>query len=170
MAREVSAHSYQEKLFDAGLPKSENFQQQMLDLAEKSQIKAYLLFHNKKPIAYLYLPISGTSLLYQHLGYLNDYSKWSPGTVLQWLVLEKLFAEHEYKQFDFTGGEGSHKEFFATGYEYCADIYFLKATLINKAIIYSHYMLDELSGGLVHILDQFGLKNKIKKIIRSKSL
>lgn len=166
-AREISEKTYQEKLFDAGLPKSERFQRQMLEFAEQNRVRAYLLFHNEKAIAYLYLPVSSMSLIYQHLGYDQEYAKWSPGTVLQWLVIEKLFEDRQFELFDFTAGEGTHKEFFATGSEVCADIYFVERSFKNSVIIISHCALDRFSQSVARIADQLGVKAKIKKFFRS---
>jgi hypothetical protein len=166
LAREVSQKTYQERLLDAGLPVSDDFQREMLELAERDSVRGYILFHDGKPIAYLYCPIQENILLYQHLGYDAEFKQWSPGTVLQYVVLERLFAEGKFRMFDFTEGQGPHKEFFSTGSTLCADIYYLRPTHRNLMLLKLHSHLSTLSGMTVRALDRIGLKARIKKLIR----
>jgi len=168
LARQISRKTYQENLLDAGLPDTEAFRAKMRDLATHDAVRSYILFHNKQPVAYLYLPASNGVLQYQFLGYDPDYAKWSPGTVLQWLVLQQLFANSSFHLFDFTTGEGPHKKFFSTGSQLCADVYFLKRTLKSSLIIYTRVGLDSISRLTVSVLESIGLKSHIKKLIRTK--
>lgn len=168
LAREVSSKTYQERLMDVGLPSSDEFVNEMNQLAQSGKVRAYILFDKSKPIAYLYCPIADNILLYDHLGFDPDYKQHSPGTVLQYLVLESLFSEGKYKMFDFTEGQGPHKEFFATGSKLCADLYYFRPTFKNMLLLKSHSGLGKFTHLIVKSLDDFGLKAKIKKMIRSK--
>ncbi|HKX27552.1 MAG TPA: GNAT family N-acetyltransferase [Blastocatellia bacterium] len=168
LAREVSQKTYQERLLKVGLPDDDEFLREIKDLASRDQFRGYLLFHQEKPIAYLYCPIQDNILLYRNLGYDPEFRQWSPGTVLQYVVLERLFSEGKYRMFDFTEGEGQHKEFFSTGSIQCADIYYLRPTLRNLLLLRVHSGLKTFSSSTVKFLDRFGLKAKIKKLIRSK--
>src|SRR5512139_3024605 len=105
----------------------------MQALAEAGQVRAYLLFDNDRPVAYLYCPASKGVLLYQYLGYDPEYSSWSVGTILQWLALEQLFGERTYELFDFTEGQSDQKRQFSTHSVRCANVYFLRRTLVNSA-------------------------------------
>ena len=69
-------------------------------------MRAFLLFLAGEPVAYLYLPVSGRTLIYAYLGYDAEHAHLSPGTVLQMAALENLFAEKRFAYFDFTEGEG----------------------------------------------------------------
>ena len=166
LARQVSQLTYQERLLEAGLPSGKEFLAQMRLLAQKNSVRGYLLFHQDKPVAYLYTPIQKGSLIYQHLGYDPEYSKWSPGTVLQWLVIEKLFASGSFDLFDFTSGEGSHKKYFSTGSQRCADMYYLRRTFRNQLIVSVHSALDILSERIAAVLEYMGVKRWIKKALR----
>lgn len=168
LAREVSEKTYQEKLLNVGLPTGDDFRQELLDLSSRDLARGYLLFHGEKAIAYLYCPVQEGIMLYHNLGYDPDYKQWSPGTVLQYLVLERVFAEGTFRMFDFTEGQGPHKEFFSTGSTQCADIYYLRPTFRNLLLLKLHYGLSALSGATVKGLDRLGLKARIKKLIRAK--
>ena len=118
------------------------------------------------PIAYIFCPVRDGILFYNYLGYDPEFRDWSPGTILQYLVLERLFSEGKFKMFDFTDGEGPHKEFFSTGNTWCADVYFLRRTVRNLLLLRLHSGLKTLSGATVKALDRLGVKSQIKKFIR----
>ncbi len=170
LARQVSIKTYQERMLAAGLPEDNLFIQQMYSLAQKNSVRAYLLFYQDKPIAYLYCPISNGILFYQYLGYIPEMAQWSPGTVLQWVVIESLFHTNHFVMFDFTEGpgrgSGGHKEFFSTNSILCADIFFLRKTITNLFLVLLHAKVDLISTQIGIFLDRFGLKTKIKNFLR----
>jgi CelD/BcsL family acetyltransferase involved in cellulose biosynthesis len=166
IARAISERTYQEKLHDAGLPASAAFLDEARRLAAEDRVRAYLLFHEGRAVAYLYCPVHDGVLVYEYLGYDPEFAKLSPGTALQYLALEKLFAEGRYRLFDFTQGEGSHKEYFSNGSVFCADIYWFPATLGNRLRVRAHHGLDRFSGRVVALLDRMGLKERVKRWLR----
>lgn len=166
-ARTISAKTYQERLLDAGLPEGETFKNQLMRLAEQNSVRAYILFHGATPAAYMCCPVSNNTLLYQYVGYDPQFQALSPGSVLQYLTLEKLFAEQRFELFDFTEGEGQHKAFFATDHALCADVYFFKRSLRNTILVMLHAASDSFSSSAVLILDKLGLKARIKKLMRA---
>jgi len=166
LARDVSRKTYQERLLDAGLPESDEFRRKMIEAAERDDTRGYLLFHESRPIAYLHCPLHDGIAFYGYLGYDPEYAKWSPGTVLQHLALEQLFAEAGTRMFDFTEGEGRHKSFFATHSVLCADIYYLRRSLRNRCLVRLHAVLEAFSRSLVRLLDRLGVKERIKRLIR----
>jgi CelD/BcsL family acetyltransferase involved in cellulose biosynthesis len=169
LAREVSRKTYQEKLLDMGLPSSQEFIKRLSELASAGLARGYILFHDEVPIAYLYCPIKDGILFYEYLGYDPEFSSWSPGTVLQFLVFEKLFNEGGFQMFDFTEGSAPHKKKFSTGSVQCADIYYFRATIKNFSILSIHFGLAVLSRNTAKILDLLKIKDLTKKFIRSHS-
>jgi len=166
-AREISAKTYQERLLDAGLPEGEEFKAQLMRLAEQNSIRSYILFHGAMPAAYMCCPASENTLLYQYVGYDPQFQALSPGSVLQYLTLQKLFAEQQFELFDFTEGEGQHKAFFATDNALCADVYFFKRSLRNTTLVTTHAASDSFSSSVALALDKLGLKARIKKLMRA---
>lgn len=169
LAREISAKTYQERLLDAGLPETEAFRADMMARAAEGLARGHLLFLEGKPVSYLYLPVEGDRLIYAYLGYDPEYAKLSPGTVLQWLVVEALYDEGRFRYFDFTEGQGAHKELFGTNSLYCGNVYFLKDNLANRLTVAAHRGLSRLSDGIVGLLDRMGLKQAIKKWLRARA-
>lgn len=168
LAREVSKKSYQEKLLDAGIPDSEEFVREMERLAGIDRLRAYILFDGPRPVSYLYCPVENGVLIYAYLGYDPEYLKMSVGTVLQWLAVEQIFDESCFTFFDFTEGQSDHKRLFATNEVRCANVIFLKKSLRNKTLIYSHLFMGRLSRWLGDSLTKLGVKARIKHFIRFK--
>lgn len=166
MALELSRRTYQHRLLDAGLPASDSFASSARALAAANQIRAYLLFHDGKPVAYLYCPAADGVLIYAHLGYDSNLAEWSCGTVLQYLAFERLFAEQTFNVFDFTEGEGEHKRLFGTGTRLCAQVLCFRPTVRHFVLVGGHAALASLSSGVVKLLDRLGLKRRLKRMLR----
>lgn len=165
-AREVSSKTYQEKILDAGIPDSEDFVRKMESLAGENRIRAYVLFDGPNPVSYIYCPVKNGVLNYAYLGYDPKYMRMSVGTVLQWLAVEQLFKESCFQFFDFTEGQSEHKRLFATDEIHCANVIFLKRSLRNKVLIYSHLFMERLSKKLGDSLAKLGVKARIKRFFR----
>ena len=80
-------------------------------------------------------PAEGLTLIYAYLGYDPDWARLSVGTVLQMDALERLFAEARYRWFDFTEGDGAHKEMFGTHAAACSSLVLLEPTLANRTLL-----------------------------------
>ena len=167
LAREVSKLTYQERLFDSGIPDHPQFVDEMLALSEKDACRGYLLFCDGEAVAYIYTRIlDGYIHSYDRLGYKPKFRKYSPGTVLQYKVLAHLFSLGQPFIFDFTEGEGDHKSFFSNRKMLCGDIYLLTLNIRHRVLVYSHLLLTNMLASLTRLLDKLHLKMKIKRLIR----
>lgn len=166
LARALSARTYQERLLDAGLPNSAAFTAKALSLAASDAVRAYILYLGDTPVSYLYLPVERGRVIYAYLGYDPAQAPHSPGTVLQLLAMERLFAEPGLKVFDFTEGAGQHKELFATHAVQCVDLVVLRDRSGARALARAHGAFSNAEARLVGLLDRLGLKAQIKRIVR----
>lgn len=166
LARVVSKLTYQERLLDSGIPDSEDFIREAEALAADQRVRAYILFDGARPVAYLYCPVEEGILNYSYLGYDPDYMRLSVGTVLQWLAVEQLFKEGRFRYFDFTEGQSDHKRLFATHQRQCANVFLLKKSLRNTAVIHGHLYMDRFSKWIGETLDRLGVKARIKRFLR----
>lgn len=135
VAADLAGRTYQAKLLDAALPTSDRFRAEMLADAAADRVRAWTLAVDERPIAYLYCPAVGNTLIYAYVGHDPDAADLSPGTVLQLHALRDLFAEARFARFDFTEGEGQHKRGLASGGVACVDMLLLRPTLANRATI-----------------------------------
>lgn len=166
LARAVSKLTYQERLLDAGLPDTPEFMEGARALAANGDLRAYVLFDGERPVSYLYCPVKDDVAIYAYLGYDPAYMHLSVGTVLQWLVLEQMFNEGGLRYFDFTEGQSDHKRLFATHQRQCAHVFLVRPTLRNTAIVRGHALMDRFSGWLGQLLDRYGVKAKVRRLIR----
>jgi len=166
LASAVSKKTYQESLLRIPFVTNEQFRRDVLQMAEDDKVRGFALFHRDEPIAFLYCPLTQGILLYGRVGYDPDLAQWSPGTVLLYCVLEKLFKEGRYRAFDFGIGEGEHKAFWATDKSHCATIYFWRRTLRNLIIVLLHAGMDSLSRCCGRLMGLLRLKVLLKKLLR----
>ncbi len=165
-ARTVSKITYQEKLLDAGIPDSDEFLHEMELLAQQGNVRGFILFHQNKPVSYLYCPVFNRILTYAFLGYDPSYMHYSVGTILQWLALEYLFQERSFRFFDFTEGQSEHKKLFATHSIQCANVFFLRNNLHNMFLLHSQRAVDNFSKLIGSLLNQMGIKAAVRKMMR----
>lgn len=142
LVRPLDARTYQARLLDAGLPQGQKAERDAMQLAADDRLRAFLLFLGSEPVAYLYLPVEGQTLVYSHLGYSPEHAQLSPGTVLQLAALEQLFAERRFRYFDFTEGDGDHKAKFGTDSVNCASFVLLRPALPNRLLLGSLALFD----------------------------
>ena len=166
-ARQISRTTYQELLLGAGLPDEPDFVTSMIRLADRKAVRAYVLFLDNCPAAYMFCPaLNQTILLYPYLGYDPHFRDLSPGTVLQYLVLERLFEDGQFSLFDFTEGQGPQKISFATGSRACADIYYFRWRPRPIAFALLHAAIDGLSSTAGRALQGLGAKRHVRNVFR----
>jgi len=166
IARSVSALTYQEKLMSAGLPDGPEFLADMARRADQGTVRGYILFREGRPAAYTYCPVDDGVALYACTGFDPALAPLSPGTVLQWLLLEDMFADDLIRVFDFTQGEGPHKELFSTGSRECADLYILRPSLRVWRGITLQTAVEHTVQALGDGLQALGLKARIRRLVR----
>jgi len=170
LARQVAARTYQERLFSGAIPDSVDFLRRIQALAAEGRMRGFILFFDAQPIAYLHLPIhTDGTVEYEYLGYDPAHSNTSPGTVLLFLALQHLFSEPALRYFDFTYGYGQTKEVFSRGQYLRADIYYFSKTPYHFLAIYGHSALDSFSVWSGRLLERWGLKRALKRLLRRSS-
>lgn len=163
----LSARTYQARLLDAGLPESPAARRAMLEAASEDRMRCFLLEAQGKPIAYLALPVIGHTVIYAYLGYDPDFARLSPGTVLQVEALQRLFAEHKYRWFDFTEGDGPHKELFGTHSVECCSLILLRPSLANRGILAMRDQFDRMAANAKTLAARSGALAPIRNLLRA---
>jgi hypothetical protein len=166
LAAELARKTYQSRLFDSGLPDTDAFRSGMLDLAARDLVRGFLLFHGDLPIAYLYTPAPDGFLVYDYLGYDSAYAEHSPGTVLQYLALEALYAERRFPIYYWSYGYSQTKKVFSTREVLGADLFYVRPTLRNRFAVYLHYGIDRLALSAGNVLSRLRLKQSIKRWLK----
>lgn len=167
VALPLSAKTYQARLLGAGLPEGPEARRTMLAAAEADQMRAFLLHAGGEAVAYLALPVAGETLVYAHLGYDPAFARLSPGTVLQMDALERLFAEERYRWFDFTEGDGAHKELFGTGHAACSTLVLLLPTLANRTLLGARAGFDASVAQAKALAARSGALGRLRTLLRA---
>ncbi|MBF0613197.1 MAG: GNAT family N-acetyltransferase [Magnetococcales bacterium] len=166
LARPLAARTYQATLLGAALPTDEAFTRSCLAAAKEGRAWGFLLFHEEEPVAYLYCPQEDGVLLYHYVGHDASLAAWSPGTVLHYLALQRLFAEPTALWFDFTEGEGEHKRLFATHSFPCANVLHVQGGVGMTLLLWLHRAMDGCSHALGQLLQALGLKARLRRWLR----
>jgi CelD/BcsL family acetyltransferase involved in cellulose biosynthesis len=137
LAWTVSRKTYQA---DTGLSLNESpaFRDKLIELAAVDGVRGYVLLRDERPLAYAYGRRQAGNLVYDHTGYDPAFSQWSPGSVLLYFILERLFAEQRFRYLDFGSMQYQYKEFFSTGQTRCARLLYLRPTVRSLAIVAAH--------------------------------
>ena len=162
----LSGKTYQHRLFGSGLPGTSDFRERLKGLAARGRCRAWLLRLNGRAIAYICSSAVGGTLLYEYVGFDPAYAHLSPGTVLQFLVLKQLFAEQTFRYFDFTEGEGAHKELFATGSRRCADVLLPGSALWPRIVLGAQRSFNRTVRVPVLAVERLGLKPTLRRLLR----
>jgi CelD/BcsL family acetyltransferase involved in cellulose biosynthesis len=166
-ALRVSRLTYQHRLADSGIPESPDCVASWEAQARTGRIRGYILFAAGRPVAYAHCESEGDCLLYEKVGYDPEFSRFSPGTVLLYLILERLFEkEPGFRIFDFDSGEAQYKRFFSTDSARCASIFYFRPTAANLLLVRSHHALSRISQGLAAIFAALRIKTILKKWLR----
>lgn len=166
IARRISLRTYQERLLGGGLPDDDGFLRQMYSAAAADSVRAWLLYVAGEPAAYLYCPVQGGIVRYDHVGHDPAFNDLSPGAVLQMAALGDLFAEGRFSRFDFTEGDGQHKRQFATGGVACIDMLLLRASLVNRLTTVALGGFDRSMALGKRATQKLGLEKVAKRIRR----
>lgn len=166
LACEISSRTYQHRLLGAGLPESPEFLLTMKEEARRGMARGYLLWCEGNPVAFAWCTGRGQRLNYGVIGYLPEFGRASPGTTLLYLILEDLFREGTFRQFDFGVGEAWYKETFATFFEEFIDASFLPPTLCNQLRIRGYWVIETFNTAAGDWLERVGLKRAVKRFFR----
>jgi hypothetical protein len=148
-ASRVSVQTYQSRLLDAGLSQTESFRKSANELAIAGKARGYLLSMNGSVVAFAWCRVDGTRLIYDTIGYLPEFSKLSPGTVLLYLILRDLFANEQVNHLDFGPGHAPYKEMFSNFKQEYIDLYLFRNTLKNQIFSRLHLWVNHFSENLV---------------------
>jgi hypothetical protein len=167
-ASRVSANSWKEEGGGPGLggtlPEAE-----AIALAEAGLARGYVLFHLRDPVAYLFCQSNREHLVAKHCAYRQDYAKWSPGTVLLYAAVESLFTEQSCGLLDLGEGTLGYKASFSNCCAPCARVIYLRRSLRNLALTFTHYGVCSASVAAGRLLRTLGLKQNLKRLMMGKT-
>lgn len=160
----VSVLTYQRKIGWA-FPETEGFKDTLIGEAEKGRVRGFLLMHGDTPIAYAFCKIDADVIIYALLGHDPAFGRFSPGTVLLFLILERLFAERRFRVFDFGGMAAEYKVFFATGNIDYVKAIWLPTTLKHLFLVTAHFLVRQAWDGASRLKRAAGQASRTARVV-----
>ncbi len=169
IAQQLAPKTYQARLYENQLPDTQEFKDQLVDLARQERALGALLFMKDQPVVFWWFTRDGHVLLSEYTGFDSEHRALSPGTALLYLVLEQIFADDRIKMFDFGEGDAFYKEQFATGSRRCAEVFYLRPqarTLSMVSLDTSFWAMRRALKPVEAELEKRGIKARLKRLIR----
>jgi CelD/BcsL family acetyltransferase involved in cellulose biosynthesis len=136
----ISRASYKSDL-GWGFQENEGFAREIEIAAAAGRVRGYVLMSGDEPAAYVFCRIEHDVIVYKHIGYDEKFAQNSPGTVLLYLMLQRLFEGGEFRLLDFDGTEYyAYKEFFATRAINCARLFWFPLRFPEIALFGAHWI------------------------------
>jgi hypothetical protein len=136
----ISRASYKSDV-GLGFQENEKFARAIELDAVAGRVRGYVLMSGDQPAAYVFCRIDHDVIVYKHIGYDERFAQSSPGTVLLYLLLQRLFTQREFRLLDFDGFEYyAYKEFFATRAISCARLFWFPLKPPEIALFGAHWM------------------------------
>lgn len=164
-AVDVSRRSYQWYLLGKGLRDVDRFRRQATGAAKHGWLRGYVLKVGERPVAFMVGYQYKGAFLYDEVGFDQELRRFSPGTVLQLLVIDDLYAHDTPRTFEF-GVHGEQKAAFGNE-TYEAESLFLARRSLYPGLATATYRFwhrtsDVATGGL----ERLGVKKKVKQLVR----
>ena len=135
-------------------------------IARLGWLRSYLLICSGKPAAYIIGYQYKGRYYYEYIGYDQNWSQLSPGTVLTYLMIEDLHRSDRPEILDFGYGENTYKQIFGN-YSYEAD----NTGVVRKGskmhvVMLVQLALSRLYISVSEILAKTGLDKKARKLLK----
>jgi len=144
IAVEISEKTYKKNI-GWGFQSSEKFGQELVEAAAVGAVRGYVLYCKGEPAAYAFCRIQNSIVYYTHISYDPRFSDSSPGTVLLYVLIERLFEEGRFAYLDFLGGAyWQYKQVFSTVQLPSVTLFYFPPTLPNMILIFAHQTVRKL--------------------------
>jgi CelD/BcsL family acetyltransferase involved in cellulose biosynthesis len=168
-AVQVSRKTYQWNLHQRGLRSTERFERRYRFAAEHGWFRSYLLFCGETPCAFLGGYQWRGRYYTDEIGFDPAFAKHSPGTVLQMMCIQDMFASEKPELIDFGSYDKYKEEFSNDNYTNCDMMLFRRRTYCGFARG-AHYACRIITDGAVSALRGLNLKSRLKKKVRDRSV
>jgi len=136
--------------------------------AQQNELFCYLLYADGVAIAFAWGQLINNIFHYETPGFLREYSRWSPGTIMLVKIIEDLLENTDCHCFDFgMGGDFTgYKAHFGNRYYDAAIVEFYPCKTLKSRLL---YFLDRLFWSFKRVLRRLispELKSRVKQLLR----
>jgi len=134
----ISQNSWQQTRIGTRIDNSPQRHAKLADLAERGLLRSYLLICGEKPCAFILGYQFRDVYHYVEIAYDQSFTKFSPGTVLLYLLIEDLIRHNAPQKVNFGVGHASYKQEFGNIHNEDASVLLLRKTIANRIRMISH--------------------------------
>lgn len=166
-ANTINKKTYQNKLFGETVDNSPEMIRSYSALANQGTFRSFILWHDAIPLCFI-LGFQGKDGKFQHqkTGFDPEWREYSPGIYCNILMLKRLYEIDRPVLLDFGSGDADYKRLFSNKSGMSASPVLIPRSFGN----YPYYLLYAASvrfnQKLVDILEKFGVKDKVKRLLR----
>ena len=131
-ARLVAEQSWQFHSFGGCLEETALYLENLRNLARLGSLRAYLLKCGGRPCAFVIGYQYDDVLQFQQTAYAADFARFSPGTVLYYMLLEDLYTHRRPKLVNHGVGVTPHKRLFTNRHALDTTVYLFRPTVANR--------------------------------------
>jgi len=107
---EVANASWQQKALGGKSRSNDSRDELLRAIAAMGWLCSYVLFLDGKPVAFQHGYLYRSTYMGMGCAYNQEFSEYSPGSVLTWCVLEDLHASESVEKMDFGFGDSPYKQ------------------------------------------------------------
>jgi hypothetical protein len=164
----ISSRTYQWNLLGMGVENNIVMRDLLKSAADQKWFRGYILRCKSEPVAFMIGYQYRDTYLSESIGYNPDWSEWSVGNVLHLNVMRDLSAIYpEIKWFDFMYGDNSNKKRLSTSFHPERNYYLIPKNFRWQLIVFSLLTFDSITALISKILDRYGLKQKIWRLLKT---
>ena len=135
---------------------------------ERNLFRAYVMYLDQKPSAYMMGMKYGRTFFPQATGYDPAYNHYSPGTLIIMEMFKMLFDEGDVRTVDFGFGDAFYKHNFCEDNWQESPVFIYAPTLKGGLLNMIKLLLEIIASFSEYTLKKFNLTDKVKKIWRNK--
>jgi CelD/BcsL family acetyltransferase involved in cellulose biosynthesis len=168
-AVQVSQKTYQWNLHQRGLRNTERFDRRYRFAADHGWFRSYVLFCGEVPCAFLGGYQWKGRYYTDEIGFDPAFTKHSPGTVLQMMMIQDMFAYEKPELIDFGSYDKYKEELSNDNYTHC-DMILFRRRVYCRLVQTAHYGCRMITKAAVRTLQAMNLKSRLKKRVRERSV
>lgn len=165
----VSRKTYQYHLLGLGFENTPEYIAQLRSDASGGWLRTYVLWIGENPVAFRHGYHDGKTYYAHGIGYDPEISKLQPGIYLHTEAVSDLLA-NGICRFDFLSGDSLYKRRMSNAFREERRYYLIPRGWPSTVYAYAMVAVNSLSDTIGRWLEQNGLKDRIRKIIRTSAV
>ena len=169
-ASAINRKTYQFRLFGESVDRDANSLEAAQRAARAGAFRSFVLWHGDCPLCFvLGQQRSDGTYEHQQTGYDPEWRDYSPGIYCNILLLQQLYAEDRPLLLDFGSGDSDYKRLFSNLALTTANPVLIPTLRRYGMAVWLHRAAARANLAAVHLLERWGLKDRVKRWLRGAS-